>query len=233
VQYPAPVKISGKFYWTLDIYGDKDHILQIASTMRFATGKRVPMQAPDISAFLPRGAGLEREINLDFENDGIPEIAFDYATKDPTDEVHQLLTINVLKFTPRQGWSKIYEHKVHGLNGYFPLFESVTSAKGEDGLLVTSSTLGPRVVSSWFVVALVENKLVTLDPMPERIEALRVRGYANQLSQAVVPKGDFIVDEFAGSTKEKVLDRWKEPILVLQFRFTGSALHLASVKQDP
>jgi hypothetical protein len=230
VQYPAPVRIKNDFYWQLIIFGDESHLLAIAKTIRFVENRK-SVKPPDVSKFMPAGALGGGEVDFDFENDEVPEVAFEYLTGGNTPEEPQNLTVKVLSVSSIGDWSEAFSEVIQDVprNG-IPLFAPVTSIDGRQGLLVTSSTSeqGSRAVSSWFVIAKIRDRIVKLEPPNDRAAALKSKGYENQIAQAVTPKDDCVMEEFAGSTDQKILTAWRKPTLVLKYQFTGSSLRLVS-----
>jgi hypothetical protein len=225
IPYPAPVRIKGDFYWVMEIHGDVDHIMAIASTVRFFSEVRIP--PPDDSKFTPSGIGSD-DLILDLDDDGIPEVAVRYVTGGHS--MPQTATLKILRYSAASGWAEAFQEEIDGVQpNFLNIWQVVTCADGKQGLLNTISKEGTQNVSTWYVLASVNGKIVKLEPPPERLETLKANGYDGRLAQAVFSNDNLLVEEFVKRKNPRLNSQ--PPNLVLKYRFTGSAIKFVSVEK--
>jgi hypothetical protein len=112
-------------------------------------------------------------------------------------------------------------------------FESLKSSSGAEGLLVLSHVEGTGTVTYWKVLAMVGNRIVTLDPSPVRKHTLEKYGYVDYGDSSVSWKEDLIVWKIVGYSGHTAHCCPDKPSLQMTFRFSGTGIRLESVKQLP
>jgi TonB family protein len=188
----------------------------------------------DPQTFVPGGASITKQLSVDFEGDRVPEIVQMYSVPEASGSVYQTVGINVLKFDPQSGWALAYRETETIMPGPDRIAaDVVTSAGGEQGVVVISYHSGAGTATAWHLLASVDSKITKLDPAKMRAKALDEREYEDNGYNGVKTKGDLIIEDLAGYTRHTARCCPNRPALELSFKLTGRTLVLDSVKEVP
>ena len=189
---------------------------------------------PDLRVFLPAAGVVKQELSLDFENDGVGEIALVYTLPDESDDVYHTTMVQVLKYSPISGWAVAFQETESKMTtGDHLAIERLTSLTGNEGVVVISYHSGAGTATWWHVLASVRNKISRLDPTRVRTKVLKERGYMDWGYNGVRSKGDLVVEDLPGYSPHTSRCCPDRPSIDIRFRFTGSSIRLDSVKELP
>src|ERR1700683_4647184 len=132
-----------------------------------------------VKLFLPASAVLTKELKLDFENDGKPDIIMAYAVKQ--DDHLFNAGVRILRYSPVPGWTVAFEETHASVtNGGGPsdviTVKEITSLSGQHGTVVILRTSGAGTATDWYVLSSTKHKISKLEPGPIRAKVLATRG---------------------------------------------------------
>jgi len=132
---------------------------------------------PDLRVFLPAAGVVKQELSLDFENDGVGEIALAYTLPDESDDVYHTTMVQVLKYSPISGWAIAFQETESKMTtGDHIAIERLTSLTGNEGVVVISYHSGAGTATWWHVLASVRNKILQTRPHPHKNQSPEEKG---------------------------------------------------------
>lgn len=193
---------------------------------------------PDAKLFLPASAVLTKEIEVDFEKDGNPDIVMAYAVAAKRDAHLFDVGVRILKYSPVSGWTVAFEQTHASVdNGGGPAdvitVDEVTSSAGQHGAIVILRTSGAGTATDWYVFSSTEHKISKLDAGPQRAKVLAARGYQDWGYNDVKSNNGLIVETQPGFSRTTARCCPDKPSIEMTFRFTGLSITLESVRDLP
>lgn len=192
--------------------------------------------AVNVSNFVPGGATLGDQLNMDFENDGQDEIAFTFSQSYqgfPTSN----FGLRVLQCI-QGNWTAGYEIPVSTGSPQGITIESITASIGStNGLVVIESYEGAGITTEWHIVASLNNQLQKLESNILRDTALNSQGYVFQgyngvdVHNEIYTSPHYISETVSGYSPSAPRCCPDLPPLEIQYLFTGSAIQVISVGQ--
>ncbi len=207
------------------------HVLVFGCVSQLAVAQQNP---PSVLADLPPAATVKQQLSVDFEHDGVAEVVLVYTIPDKLDKVYETAGVRILKHSSVSGWVVAFEETERQMKGNDNTsVEKLRSPNGKEGVVVISYHSGAGTVTSWCVLASLNDKITTLDPTRERAEVLNSRGYADNGYNGVKLKGELIIEDLSGYSRHAARCCPNRPSLEMTFKFTGSSIRLDSVKELP
>lgn len=195
---------------------------------------RKPVTHPDVSAFLPPATVLNKELSVEFENDGVVDIVLAYASDEAPDVT---AGVRVLKYGAASGWTVAFDETdfvTNGAGGTDAItIDKVRSSSGRDGVVVILKSSGAGTATEWHILASAGNKIFKLDPTRIRAQVLKDRGYESMGYNGVTPKGDLVTEDLPGYSHGRARCCPDRPSIEVRFKFTGNSIKLDSVKELP
>lgn len=192
---------------------------------------------PDAGTFLPPTAVLNRELAVDFENDGVVDIVLAYVVPDERANIRFTTGVRVLKYTAVSGWAVAFEETDLVDNGAGAsaaiTIEKVRSTNGKDGVVVILHYSGAGTATAWHVLASVRNKISRLDPAQLRARVFKQKGYQDWGYNGLTSKGNLVIESQPGYSPNTARCCADRPSIEMRFQFTGSSIELESVKELP
>jgi hypothetical protein len=187
-------------------------------------------------AILPASAVLTKELKLDFENDGKPDIIMAYAVKQ--DDHLFNAGVRILRYSSVPGWTVAFEETHASVtNGGGPsdviTVKEITSLSGQHGTVVILRTSGAGTATDWYLLSSTKHKISKLEPGPLRAKVLAKRGYQDWGYNDVKSNHDLVVETQPGFSRTTARCCPDRPPIEMTFRFTGSSITLDSVKDLP
>lgn len=187
---------------------------------------------PQVRPFLPPGARIIKVLQLDFEHDGVEEMAVAYTISQPeNDEV--TTRVHVFRYQGNSQWKKIFEETAptFGMSSNDEIdIEKVKSSNNKEGVVVTWITSGAGTASSWYLLASQNHKISVLDPSLIKRKVLRARGYQDNGYNSITVENNHIIDEQPGYSRHTARCCPDKPTIEIYYRFTGSSIEIDSVK---
>jgi hypothetical protein len=111
--------------------------------------------------------------------------------------------------------------------------EKVKSSTGDEAVVVIQTFSRAGTSTDWHVLAKTGPKFADLNAVQVRDAVLKRKGYVFLGYNGVTVKRDTVIEDIAGYSRGQARCCPDRPTLNVAFRFTGSALRLASVKAVP
>jgi hypothetical protein len=195
---------------------------------------------------LPDGAIVVKVVEVDFEGNGMRNLAISYAIGDaprhhesaPMDLNAAATRLRVLRPAGPGAWTVAFDDAVAEDKAGDSLdIQKIRSASGREGLVelthATNSSAVPSGISapaSWSVVAEDGGRFVVLDPGLILDKAFREEGYTDHASSIAKVERDAVVETQAGPRRSAAMCCRERPPFVISVRFTGTSLTLGSVR---
>jgi hypothetical protein len=219
-------------------------LLTTFSVYSFGQTTSPKKDTPDINHFLPAHSSVEKEFKLDFEGDGIDEIAFSYRINGPKTEESILNLdstdgnsgIKILKFSNLIGWHVIYEEKTLTGNGVgvysAPYIEKILNTSNKkEAVLVITDVSGAGAAQFWHLVASVNDTILELDSSPIRKKVFAERQCNDMGYNHVGFENNLVVEKQPCSPIGSCRICFEKPTFEMRFRFTDNAIEIVSVKE--
>jgi hypothetical protein len=198
------------------------------------SSKKLPVAHPDVSAFLPPATVLNKELSVEFQNDGVVDIVLAYASDEAPDVT---AGVRVLKYGADSGWAVAFDETdfvTNGAGGTDTItIEKVRSASGRDGVVVILKSSGAGTATEWHILASAGNKIFRLDPTRIRLKVLKDRGYEDMGYNGVTSNGDLVTENLPGYSHGRARCCPDRPSIEVRFKFIGNSIKLDSVKELP
>ncbi len=189
--------------------------------------------ALDVSTVLPAGAVLKQQMGVDFEGDHDPETVLVYSV--PSDKtVYHTDAVRVLQRGEFSEPEVVFEADLPDLHTHDGVsVEKLTTDDGKEALLKIALYSGAGTAKYWSVAALVEGRIVELDPQGVKMLELDARGYEHMGYNGVRAQGDRVIETIPGYSPHRARCCPNRPTLEITFRFTGSEIVIESVEELP
>jgi hypothetical protein len=191
---------------------------------------------PDVSAFIPADAVLNKKLTVDLENDGVDETVLAYAVPDKSNPYRFGIWLRILKYQAPLGWSVAFEENPDGMDtGAQPntliTIEKVMGTNGKAGVVVVLHYSGAGTASAWHVLVAVRNRIVKLEATGIKTKVLKDRGYWDGGYNGVSTEGDLIIEYVPGYSENTARCCPDRPPLEIRVKFLGTSLSLESVRE--
>jgi len=193
--------------------------------------------------FIPEGAELGKEINIDLDGDRVAETAFSYRYQTVSGDYFDKGNsgVRVLKHDQIRGWSIAYEMKTVTGNGdgvwsapeIGKVLESGKEMNGrKEALLVVTEVSGAGVASFWTLVVADNGTIKDIDTSVVRKKALDTTGYMDwgYNSIRVSDSGYQVIETLPGYSKTSARCCPDKPAAEASFSFIGNQIKLDEVK---
>jgi hypothetical protein len=196
---------------------------------------KLTIPPPDMKAFLPARAVLVKQWTVDFRAREPGSLVLAYTVQNENDPNRYDAGIRVLQYSAASGWAVAYEESngVENGGGDGLTVETVKSANGKVGVVVILEDSGAGTSTAWHIIATDNGKFLVLDPTPIRDRVLKKSAYVFMGYNGVTVKGDVVTEEISGHSQSAPACCPDRPSIDVRMKFTGTSIHLDSVKQLP